>query len=136
MRIEYEPPTPYLVIADGHWLIYYDKELEEASYTALEGSLAGFLLRNRIRFGGDVAVADVERAKGVVRLTLTRAEEPDAGRLTLVFSTGPLELRQWAVRDATGADTRVALLEPRFGVALDRDLFRFTPPDGDDGLQP
>lgn len=130
MRIEYQPPTPFLVVADGRWLIYYDKELEETSYTSLSGSLAGFLLRQRIAFSGDVAVAGIEREKGVVRLSLTRAEEPDAGRLTLVFATAPLELRQWSVRDPTGADTRIALLGPRYGMALDRRLFEFTPPKG------
>lgn len=128
MRIEYEPPVPVLIIADGTWLIYYDKELEQASYTLLGDSLAGFLLREKIRFSGDIELKGVTREKGVIRVTVTRREAPEAGMLTLVFSERPLQLRQWMVTDGSGEATRVALENPVVNGEIDPEAFEFTPP--------
>lgn len=129
MRIDYAPPVPVQIIADGRWLIYYDEELDEASYTSLRDSLAGFLLREEIRFSGDVKLRRVERNKGVVRVTLTQRDAPEAGTLTLVFSDDPLQLRQWTVTDGSGDSTRVALENPVFNGEIDPEAFEFTRPE-------
>lgn len=133
LRIEYAPPTPALIVADGKWLIYYDKELEEPSYVSIDDTLAGFLIRPNIRLSGDIKITRHIRDKGVIRVSLQHREEPEQGTLTLVFSKRPLRLRQWQVIDAQGGDTRVSLIEPGFGVPLDPSLFEFTAPEKSGG---
>lgn len=129
MRIDYDPPSPHLIIADGTFLIYHEKKLKQTSYLPLGSSLAGFLVRDTIRLSGDVTVTAFEHQKGVLRATLKKTDEPDAGELTLVFSDNPLQLRQWTVTDAQGGAIRITLVNPEFGVPLDRKLFVFDAPE-------
>src|SRR5262245_55836379 len=35
MKIDYDPPSPHLIIADGSLLIYYEKRLKQTSYLPL-----------------------------------------------------------------------------------------------------
>jgi len=132
MRIDYDPPVPVLIVTEGGWLMFYDKELEASSYTSLDDSLAGFLVRPRIQLGGDVMVRDLDRAKSVVRVTIVRRDAPESGALTLVFSENPLSLRQWTIIDGRGGETRVALENPLFNGKIDAKEFDFTPPERED----
>lgn len=129
IKIEYDPPVPVLIVADGYWLTYFDKELGDPAYTPINDTLAGFLVRDHIRLGGDIRVTGLSKGKGTVRLTIERTEAPEDGSLTLVFEDSPLALRQWSVRDAEGGVTRVSLLAPEFGVPIDDKAFEFTPPE-------
>lgn len=129
LRIDYDPPVPVLIVTEGSWLMLYDKDLESASYTSLDDSLAGFLVRPKIRLAGDMKVRDVREAKNVVRITIVRRESPEDGTLTLVFSERPLTLRQWTVVDGRGGTTSVALEDPEFNGKIDAKAFDFTPPE-------
>lgn len=123
LRIEYAPPSPVLIVGDGHRLIYYDKDLKSANMTPIDDTLAGLLVRERVQFSGDVAVTAFRHDAGTVRVTLAKAGEPEAGNLELVFSDAPLRLRLWIVTDTHGTQTRVALNEPEFGIRLADELF-------------
>jgi outer membrane lipoprotein-sorting protein len=129
MRIDYDAPAPHLIVANGSFLIYHEKKLNQTSYLPLSRSLAGFLVRDSIRLSGDVTVTDFQQQKGAVRVTLVKVDDPDAGRLTLVFSDDPLQLRQWTVLDGQGSLTRITLINPEFGVPLDKKLFVFEAPE-------
>lgn len=135
LRIDYDPPVPALIVTEGSWLMLYDKDLEAASYTSLEDSLAGFLVRPEIRLDGDIKVQDLQRKNNVVRLTVVNRESPEDGSLTLVFSEKPLTLRQWTVIDGRGGVTRVALESPVFNGKVEDKEFDFTPPERDDDYQ-
>ncbi len=132
LRIEYDPPSPVLILTENNYLMLYDKDLQSRSYASLDDSLAGFLVRPKIRLSGDVALRKLEETRGLVRLTLAQADSPEAGTLTLVFDDSPLSLRQWVVVDAQGGETRVSLENPRFNIELDPKRFEFTPPDTED----
>ncbi len=129
LRIEYQPPVPILIVADGTFLIYHDRELNQVSYIPLGSSPAGILLEDRISLtGGDLTVTDFKQEKGTLRVTVVRTDSPLEGSLTLVFSDAPLTLRKWAVTDAQGIVTNVSLVKAKFGVPLDPKLFRFKNP--------
>jgi outer membrane lipoprotein-sorting protein len=129
LRIEYAPPSPVLIVADGHRLTYYDKELETANVAPIDDTLAGFLARERISFDGDVTITAFARDRGTARITVARRAEPEGGSLTLVFDDSPIRLRQWDVTDPQGVRTRVALEAPEFGTALADSLFEVSEPD-------
>ncbi|NFV81654.1 LolA family protein [Magnetospirillum aberrantis] len=132
MRLQYDPPNPMLVVADGTFLIVHDQELGEPSYIPLGSTPAGVLVRENVRLtGGDVSVTRVVRLPGVLNVSLVEAEEPEAGELTLVFSESPFALRQWRVKDAQGAVTSVSLFEAQTGIKLDPKLFEFKNPNFD-----
>lgn len=132
MRLQYDPPSPLLMVADGTFLIVHDKDLGEPSYIPLNSTPAGVLVRENVQLDGkDVAVTRVIRQPGVLNISLVEADDPGQGELTLVFSEGPMALRQWRVVDAQGNTTTVSLYEAQTGLKLDPKLFEFKNPNFD-----
>ena len=123
LRFEYDPPFPVLMLADGLVLLYYDKELEEATYLPLWETPLWFLLKDEIKLQGSVRLLGIERGLGTLRLTVEEDSDDAQGRVTLVFSDQPLALKKWIVTDAQGITTEVALISLRAGVELDEALF-------------
>jgi len=128
LRIEYNPPVPILIIADGRRLVYYDSELQSVNTFRIEDTPAYILLRDKLDLGADVEVVGFDRGKGVLRLTVLDKENPDIGRLTLVFADNPLILKKWIITDPQGVTTTVALLDTRTGMELKPQLFDFEDP--------
>ena len=128
MRIEYEPPVPVLMVASDFLLMYHDSELLQTTFLPVSETPASFLLQENITLSGDVDITGYERGPASIRLTILQADAPDAGSVTLVFEDAPLRLIKWQVKDAQGNDVDVALLEPKFGVEVDDDLFSLIDP--------
>ena len=128
MRLDYDPPSPILIISDGWWVIYYDRQLEQVSHLSIGSTPLGFLLSDDIRLSGEVTVTDVARADGELKVTLVQSDEPNQGSIQLAFAEEPLELRRWTVVDAQGQATYVVLEALETGMPLDRELFRFRNP--------
>jgi outer membrane lipoprotein-sorting protein len=127
MRFEYDQ-EPLLLVASHGQFFYFDKALRQPSIVPVTSTPLGLLLRDQVRFSGDVTVTRVERGGGMFRITLQRTNAPGEGRLTLVFSESPVELKQWAVVDAQGQETRVSLYGQQYGARYPSLLFEFNDP--------
>jgi outer membrane lipoprotein-sorting protein len=126
MRLAYDKPIPMLMVADGKFLIYVDTQMNDASHLDLNETPAGLLLKENLSFSDpSVKVLDVKRGAGTLEITSAMTRDPAAGKLTMVFSEGPFELRQWRVVDAQNKEVIVTLENPQKGVALDKALFRY-----------
>lgn len=128
MRIDYDSPIPYLIIADGDFYIFVDEQLEEASHIPIGLTPAHMLLRQPMRLGEELSVLDAARDSGALFITVAQKEAVDAGTLTLAFQEEPLALKQWTVIDAQGIVTRVLLVDPAVGVPVDPKDFVFVNP--------
>jgi outer membrane lipoprotein-sorting protein len=128
LRFEYDPPDPYLIITYGKWFIYVDKELEEATYVPVERTPAYFIVKEDIRFGGSLSVSSFRRGNSVFRVEVEQADQPDAGRVMLIFTDAPLQLRKWQIIDAQGSLTDTTLINPNFDVPLNEALFEYDGP--------
>lgn len=129
LRMQYDPPSPLLVVADGTFLIVHDKQLGEPSYIPLGSTPAGILVRSGVKLNGDdVSVTHVARQPGAVRISMVESDDPAAGEITLVFTDRPFALRQWQVKDAQHQVTTVSLYEAQTGLTLDPKLFEFKDP--------
>ena len=124
MRIEYDPPIPYLYIANGTWLTFYDSELEQRTDVPVGSTLADFVVREDISFTDGVTVTAFHESVDTFVVDLVQTEDPGAGTLSLTFQKLPMQLLRWRVVDAQGTMTDVFLDDARFGIPLDRDLFR------------
>jgi outer membrane lipoprotein-sorting protein len=111
MRFQYDPPDPQLLVAGFGLLVYHDPQLNQTTNLPLSATPLGILLSKHVRFSGPVTVTKVERPPGEIQVSLVRTGKAAQGQLTLVFSTDPLELRQWQVRDAQGRTTQVSLYD-------------------------
>jgi len=124
LRIEYDPPSPILIIADGEYLSYVDKELKQVNHMKVDDTPAAFLLRKKFKFvGGGLTVVGFDKAADTVRVSLVQTKDPLAGELTLVFSDNPLVLRKWTIVDAQGVVTNITLVNPVFDYPIPANKF-------------
>lgn len=129
LRVEYQPPVPILVVADGSFLVYYDRALEQVSYIPLNSTPAGILLEKQISLNDpELVVTDYQQVDGTIRVAVTRKTAATEGSILLIFDEQTAALRQWAVTDAQGITTLVTLLDPAFNVDVDSSLFVFKDP--------
>ncbi|MDE8347918.1 MAG: outer membrane lipoprotein carrier protein LolA [Acidocella sp.] len=125
MRFQYDPPDPELLVAGFGLLVFHDPELSQTTNIPLGETPLGILLADHVVFSGAVTVTNIDRQPGEVHLTLIRTGKPQAGSLTLVFGTNPLELRQWVVMDAQQRQTRVSLYDIAPGGPFPDSLFTY-----------
>lgn len=126
MRLAYDPPTPMLMVADGAFLIYVDTQMKDASHVDLNDTPAGLLLKKDLSFKDtDIKLGGVKSATGTVEIVASMAKDPTAGKLTLIFTEAPFELKQWRVLDAQRKEVVVTLQNVRLGGKMDPALFKY-----------
>ena len=125
MRFEYDPPHPVLIIANGLSLLFYDREIKQASFLPLWETPLWFLIRKEVTLSEDIVVSAVEQSPGALRITITDKDLSETGSVTLVFSDRPLALKKWEITDAQGILTQVSLINPRYGIEVDPLAFDY-----------
>ncbi len=125
LRFDYDPPHPVLIIANGFTLLFYDREVKQASFLPLWETPLWFLIRKKVTLSEDVVVSAVEQGPGTLRITLTDKDLSEAGSITLEFSDRPLDLKKWEITDAQGILTQVSLINPHYGVEIDPLAFDY-----------
>jgi outer membrane lipoprotein-sorting protein len=126
MRFQYDPPTPYLLVANYGILVFHDAQLNQTSNIPLSRTPLGILLGDRVSLnGGDITVTKFARLSGQLQVSVIRSASPGEGTLTLIFTDGPLTLRQWIVMDQQGKQTRVAFTNMEVGASLDAKQFEY-----------
>ena len=128
LRFEFDPPSPLLLLADGFWLILYDKELQQANRWPVSDTPLGLLVAPDIDLSKRVIVKHAAREPGLLKLTVIDRERRDEGEITLVFAAPRLQLMQWHVIDAQGGRTTVNLSDVSEGETIDPKLFFFDEP--------
>jgi outer membrane lipoprotein-sorting protein len=123
VRFEYDPPHPALLIANGVTLLYYDRELQQATFLPLWETPLWFLIREDIDLEKGVELQSIERRAATIRVTLQLSADGGEGQVTLVFGDRPISLHSWEIQDAQGISTQVALVNPDFGAEVERSLF-------------
>jgi outer membrane lipoprotein-sorting protein len=123
MRFQYDPPSPFLLIAAHGVLTFHDSALQQTSNIGLSRTPLGILLADRVDLSNTVTVTGLQRLPGQLQLTLVRTDSPGDGSLTLIFADPPLTLRQWTVVDAQRRETHVTLYNTQLGGSFDPQLF-------------
>ncbi len=124
LRLQYDPPTQLLLVADGTFLIVEDRRYENPSYIPLDSTPAGVLVRDKIKLiNGDLSITRVQHQPGVIAISLTDSKDSGQGELTLVFAEKPFQLKQWRIVDAQNQTTTVSLFDVQTGITLDQKLF-------------
>jgi outer membrane lipoprotein-sorting protein len=128
MRLDYDPPSPIEIVANGWEVVYHDKRLKQVSPMLTSSTPLAFLLDDDIRLSGDVTVTGLEQAGDRLRVALVQTDEPREGGVELVFDREPLALRSWAITDPQGQTTRIMLKDIETGVPMEDRLFQFRNP--------
>ena len=110
MRIEYDAPTPILVVVNGPVLAYQDTELEETSYLTTNSTPASFLTRNNISFSAeDIEVTNFVKQGNFLKVSVVKKNKKEAGEFTLVFENDPIKFVMMQVKDDLDQVTKVTL---------------------------
>ncbi len=109
IRFEYDPPSPIMLIADGYFLRYVDKDLEQVTHIWLEDTPIAFLLEDDLKLSGSLTVTKFSRNANLLTTTINKTKEPEKGTISLVLSDKPLALKQWVIKDAQGITTTITL---------------------------
>ena len=123
MRFEYDPPEAILMIADGLFFVYIDRDLEQTTHVFLKSTPLSFLVQEKITFIGDVTVTKIKRTPGILKIKIQKTKGPELGSIQLVFSDKPLALRKWVIVDTQNIITTVNLTGIQTGIKLDPNLF-------------
>jgi len=77
LNLTYDDPNPLKVVADGTYISYIDRELDQATTLPISLTRAELLLRESFSFfGKDLLVTGFERSPGVLRVSLVKADQP------------------------------------------------------------
>ena len=136
LRFEYDPPSPFLLVAGYGVVMFHDRKLQQTSSFPISQTPLGILLSDKTKLSGDVTVSAVMRDPGLLQLSVFRTANPGEGSLTLGFADNPLQLRQWSVVDAQRMETRVTLFNIQLGERFDEKLFDVTDPRTGNSLAP
>lgn len=127
LRFEYDPPSPFLLVAGYGVGFFHDRQLGQTNNFPLSATPLGILLAEHVKLSGDVTVTAIDRDPGQIQVTLIRTGSPGDGSITLVFADTPLQLRQWTIDDAQHQRTSVSLYNITLGGSFDPKLFQFDP---------
>jgi outer membrane lipoprotein-sorting protein len=125
MRFQYDPPSPFLLIANYGVLFFQDAQLGQTTNIPLSHTPLGILLGDHTSLSGEVAVTKFVRLPGQIQVSLVRTASPGEGTLTLIFADNPLTLRQWTVLDQQGKQTHVTFTNMEVGANVDAKLFDY-----------
>lgn len=132
LRFEYEGLEDF-VVADGTFIYFYDSEIKSQSHAPIHQTPAHFLLRENLKFSGDISVRDSFFDGQNFIVTLFETKDPGAGTITLVFDVNDdqksLTLKQWIVKDSQDNLTKVTLSDIEKNIDLDPDLFVYRDPE-------
>jgi outer membrane lipoprotein-sorting protein len=130
MRFEYDPPSQLKIVADGSQVTMWDIPNRDFGQWPIGWTAASFLVREPLVLqGGDLAVEKVERADGMLQLTMSQAKKPQEGKVIVRLSENPMVLRGWSIIDNRNQRVDVALNGLQTGLQLADSLFKYDGPD-------
>ncbi len=140
MRWDYEPPDKQTIVGDGETLWIYqpdDKQvikapLSEAFQARTPVSFLAGLGRVERDFQASLEREDAERWV----LRLVPRKDKGIGTLILTVRKADASVEEARITDPLGTTTRIAFRDEHRNVALEADLFHFTPPPGVDVVKP
>ena len=128
MRFQYDPPRPFLLVANYGLVVFKDKKLQQTSTIPLSQTPLGIILAEQVKLSGDVEILGLRRLPDEIALTLRRTASPSDGNITLFFSDQKLALQRWSVVDQQQQITSVKLFNVELGGKFDPALFKVTTP--------
>ena len=126
IRFEYDPPSPIMLISDGYFLRYIDKDLEQVTHIWLEDTPIGFLLDDNLKLSGGITVTKFKKNANLLTITLAKSKKPERGTVSIIFSDKPLALEKWVIKDAQGITTTITLNNRERPLKIDPRLFELT----------
>lgn len=126
VRFEYAPPDRSLVISDGQQVAVFDPKSNQApSQYPLSRTPLNLILARNVNLSANKMVVAHREESNTTRVTAQDPQHPEYGRIEMVFTANPTELRQWVITDDAGNKTTTILGEMQKGARFNSRLFDF-----------
>jgi outer membrane lipoprotein-sorting protein len=129
MRFEYDPPSQLKVVADGWQVTMWDPVNRDFGQWPIGWTAASFLTKEPFKLSGDLAVQKIDRANGLLELTIVQVRKPQEGKVIVRVAENPMQLRGWSIIDNRGNKVDVSLNDVKTGLPLAASLFKYDGPD-------
>ncbi|WP_170328111.1 LolA family protein [Ruegeria arenilitoris] len=124
MRFEYDPPSSAVVLANtGTVQIFDPKSNQPPEQYPLNRTPLSLVLARNVNLGQANMVVGHDFDGTATVVTAQDPKNPESGRIELMFTDNPIELRKWVIHDNAGTQTTVLLGQLDTGKNLSRDLF-------------
>ena len=135
MRFEYNPPEDLLVMAGGGQVGIFDgkSNLKKAERYPLSRTPLNLILERNVNLAQRNMVVGHDFDGTATIVTAQDPKNPEYGTIQLKFTSNPIELRQWIIRDGQGATTTVILGQLAMGRELPSTLFNISYEEGQRG---
>lgn len=130
MRVEYDKPNPYLLLANGYYFIFVDYKLEQFKHFDLDETPAYLLLQENFAFDNKIKVSAIWQEFGLLHIEMQDANNSNKETIELIFQNdsyneSSIILKQWIIRDNLGKPTVLTINNARYAITLDDNLFKF-----------
>ncbi|MCP5083814.1 MAG: hypothetical protein GY948_19175 [Alphaproteobacteria bacterium] len=128
MRFEYNPPSPYLIVSDGTWVVIMNRKNKRTDHYPLSSTPLQLVLSKNVDLMKQARILGVKTEDGSIKLTLAAKNKAVPGKLTLTYSEERSEIQEWAVIDGEGRRTTISLSEMSSGGNHAASLFKVKRP--------
>lgn len=127
IRMEYNAPSNILIVGNGDYIVYYDKELDQITNIDYEDIPAALILANTVQINNkDLKVTDFIKDPGITKISLKYNKAQELGPFTLTFANNPFELKQWKVITPQSLEVSLSLYDTVTDATLNDTLFTFS----------
>ena len=124
IRFEYDAPSNSLVMAGGGQLAIFDARSNTGPERyPLSQTPRSIILQQNVDLEASGMITDVATDGSTTTVTAQDPDNPEYGRIQMVFTANPVELRQWIVTDDLGTETTLILNDLVSGGAIRDILF-------------
>lgn len=124
VRFEYAPPDRSLVMAGGSQVAIFDpKSNQPPEQYPLSRTPLSLILAENVNLGRAKMVKSHREVENTTRVLAQDPDHPGYGSIELVFTSNPVELRQWIITDDLGEKTTVILGDMKKGGAIPSSYF-------------
>ena len=124
IRLDYNPPSKLVIVADGQTIYFADGKTGDISYTPISNTPASFFLNKQIDLRSDFKISEFYREGKKIIIVLKKKTDDDIGSLKLTFiDDSAFFLQQWVIIDPQGKKTIVKLNAIEIGAKLAPSLF-------------
>jgi len=125
MRLEYDPPSPMEIVADGREIAVRDLQAATGFIVSLSDTPLRFLLADKVDLLQDAHVVAVTADDLFVTISIEQKDSAiGTNRLTVKFDAKDFKLKQWTITDAQGFCTTIAVSRLDNIKSTDPNLFR------------
>lgn len=121
LKFEYNGEPQLKIYCDSDYFTQVDED--GSSSMSVNNTPASILLKDNLNLLRDAYIVNVDEQEGLLMIELADVDNPQGPSITLVFGKNPMSLQQWKTKDATGQVTDVVLVDPVYGVPVNKKEF-------------